>query len=821
MLLAVLCLVTTSLAAPGSHEVYARQAEAARDQVLRESVQLFDDYLKQHPGDDVAAIERCKLLAGPLHDDEGEETGDPAAFSSCLASLQKDLPLSAKAVRYRLEFLGQAEADKLAREALDNPRIAWQPVDRAAVYAQLATREKNVLQASRDAGKAMELDPSLDLSKQVAEELFAEGRRVEGIVVLSRSSDDKPYQLLAKARLLAGQGAYARALWLIEKARPQLHGQVDPILDGDVLANLGELKRAREAYVRQKGDFKRKEILLQLLRINSSLGDEAEAVKSYEQLLDLGNKNDPFALRRLALARKFPHAPWHGRDFARLLSLLILLLVVVLLPGVVLIPLHYRSLWLRLQKPPPDEPVKWRFRHVWLVSSAFLLAQCWFFGQLDNATAEALGFDGFANPEQHYARMFLGYVLAMSAVTVALLLFRRDRFRLLGLGSWSWGMAAAQAAASLLILYLVAGLVFRLFGTPPVAGVPPIDSMIRAFLQAHGRWLTFLTVALAVPIIEELFFRSLLLDLFTRWLGYFWANALQAALFAAAHGDPKHLAFYFVFGLLVGRLRHKSGGLLPAIAVHAFWNALVVVGLLSPASSPPVPRAPLTPYVSSQELFSCAQTPRAKTQLSQAALTGGGVWPMNNLAWEIALDGSSTPDCLERAEALVDSSLQQLPDRPPFIDTKATVLFRRGRGDEAVDLEAAALSMAADRASYGTQLDRFLRKSAQPLRGGAKPPRLSLETAGKPGIVLELGEELPVGGTVVVRANGEKGDLGIFFIQFGPGHDPSYRIPLPDSLPPNPKLELAFVDARGSEFFRQKQWHWYWLAHDPKIDAYP
>ena len=828
MLLAVLLLVTTSPATPGSHDAYARQVEAARAQALRESLQVFDDYLKQHPDEDVAAVERCKLLQAARHDDD--DADDSPAFPDCLKSLEKDFPLSPGAIRYRIGFLASAPGDKFAREALANPRIAWTAKDRAAVYAELALRERDVPLASLDARKAMQLDPSLDLSLQVAEELFAERRRTEGVVALSHSADGKPHQLFAKARLLAEHKSYARALWLIEAGRSQGGGYLDPLVYGDVLGGVGRLKQAREAYAQQRGDFRRKEVLIKLLLLDRSLGDEAAAVKSYEQLRDLGWKNDPLALRRISLARKFPHAHWHVRDLWGLLSLLLLVLAILLLPGFLLLPLHYRSLWLRLKKPPPAEPVSWRFRHVWLASSAFLLAQSWFFGQLaDDKTAAALGFDPLADPQQGLAHLFLGYLLTMAAISIALLLFRRDRFRLFGLGSWSLGKAAAQAGVSLIVIYAVAGISLRLFGAPALAAVPPIDSMIRAFLGAHGRWLTFLAVAVAVPVIEELFFRSLLLELFTRWLGFIWGDALQAALFALAHGDPARLAFYFVFGLATGRLRHKSGGLLPGIAVHAFNNALVVAGLMAvaPVQPAPPPRFKAGPQVSApalSRLNGCAQTATAKTRLEQAVLRGDSPWPLNNLAWEIALDPAPTAWCLQQAEELIDNALEQLPEAPGMIDTKATVLYRLGRVDEAADYEAAALRLVPGYGSFGTQLDRFLRKTTQPLlRGSGKQPGLTLDlsAASARTVVLDLGEALPLGGTLAARLLNGNQDLGVVLAEWGPEHEPVYRIPLPGSLPADLRLELALVDARGCDTCKPKQWHWSWIPHDKNIDVYP
>jgi uncharacterized protein len=86
--------------------------------------------------------------------------------------------------------------------------------------------------------------------------------------------------------------------------------------------------------------------------------------------------------------------------------------------------------------------------------------------------------------------------------------------------------------------------------------------------------LALLLVALLVPVIEELVFRGLLLGGLSRHLGFGWANALQAALFAVIHDDPRRLPFYFAMGLTTGWLTRKTKSLAPAIALHALNNLI-------------------------------------------------------------------------------------------------------------------------------------------------------------------------------------------------------------------------------------------------------
>ncbi|MEO0653200.1 MAG: CPBP family glutamic-type intramembrane protease, partial [Planctomycetota bacterium] len=55
------------------------------------------------------------------------------------------------------------------------------------------------------------------------------------------------------------------------------------------------------------------------------------------------------------------------------------------------------------------------------------------------------------------------------------------------------------------------------------------------------------------------------------------AIAIQAALFAAAHGSVHRLAVTFGLGLLLGTLRVRTGSLLPCVLVHFGYNATLVL----------------------------------------------------------------------------------------------------------------------------------------------------------------------------------------------------------------------------------------------------
>lgn len=100
--------------------------------------------------------------------------------------------------------------------------------------------------------------------------------------------------------------------------------------------------------------------------------------------------------------------------------------------------------------------------------------------------------------------------------------------------------------------------------------------------KAHGSGvvLLILVVVVAAPIVEEIFFRGLVLRSLQRRFSQGWAIVLSSAVFAAAHFQPLQFPALFVFGLVAARLATRSGRLGPGMWAHVAFNAFAVISLL-------------------------------------------------------------------------------------------------------------------------------------------------------------------------------------------------------------------------------------------------
>ncbi len=95
-------------------------------------------------------------------------------------------------------------------------------------------------------------------------------------------------------------------------------------------------------------------------------------------------------------------------------------------------------------------------------------------------------------------------------------------------------------------------------------------------------WLLTLMVALAAPIAEELFYRGLLLGALRFHFGDWTSVLLSSGIFAVVHLQLLSLPGLFMFGVIAGVLRVKTGRLGPSILFHIGFNLATVIILLEP-----------------------------------------------------------------------------------------------------------------------------------------------------------------------------------------------------------------------------------------------
>ncbi|MHB1912726.1 MAG: CPBP family intramembrane glutamic endopeptidase [Acidimicrobiales bacterium] len=104
---------------------------------------------------------------------------------------------------------------------------------------------------------------------------------------------------------------------------------------------------------------------------------------------------------------------------------------------------------------------------------------------------------------------------------------------------------------------------------------------ITGLAHGWGDLVLILVVVVGAPVVEELFFRGLLLRSLQVRIGSVGAVIVSGILFGLAHFEPLQLPVLALFGMVLGALALRTGRLGPGICAHAAFNSLAVYTLLS------------------------------------------------------------------------------------------------------------------------------------------------------------------------------------------------------------------------------------------------
>lgn len=138
---------------------------------------------------------------------------------------------------------------------------------------------------------------------------------------------------------------------------------------------------------------------------------------------------------------------------------------------------------------------------------------------------------------------------------------------------------AAGAATQLALLPLLYVPILWIFDGQDV-GAPARDLAARATDGTGVALLVLVTVGCA-PVIEEIFFRGLLMGSLDRRLGPRWALVLSSVAFGGVHFQLIQLPGLVLAGLVFGALAQRTGRLGPAVWAHVGFNGAAVAVLLT------------------------------------------------------------------------------------------------------------------------------------------------------------------------------------------------------------------------------------------------
>jgi len=147
----------------------------------------------------------------------------------------------------------------------------------------------------------------------------------------------------------------------------------------------------------------------------------------------------------------------------------------------------------------------------------------------------------------------------------------------------TWRLLAAPPA-SIPLLLAIFGLPLALFGFMKLyswlltsMGVTFMEYLTDYRQAGWPLWSAFVTIALWPALFEELAFRGLIYEKLHSVGGQREALILQALLFSIIHLMPAAFISHFFIGLALGWLRIRYKSLVPSMAVHFFYNSLILL----------------------------------------------------------------------------------------------------------------------------------------------------------------------------------------------------------------------------------------------------
>ncbi len=554
------------------------KVEEATQRAYDDALATLDAAIRQAPGDIELAVSRCRFLR--FYGDPDVGRWIPAAedaHASCTQQLRERWPNAPQVALFEMETLFGEEAAKRG-EAILKTADHWPSSSRRELLSQTSMGHEfsgNPERAGELALLAVRLGDA-SRTGAAAQYLASQKKLDEAADLLAKAApSENPMDVAARVKA-------ALALPDPKAGVAQLRRQPN-------LMEFVDREAAARAYMRA-GDFASaqrvlKDVCIKCEATRSLKFEAAMGARDYAgaaKLVDLTDRpNFAMHLSRFAtLAMAAPLTLVSPTMLPGVAIFVAYLFVLLLAPGVVLVPAHYRGLARRL-KGRVSEPLfpaiglwrAWYAGAVALIVPMLVMLLVW---------PEAMA-DMFSGNAEASATMFQAFLIAeiTALVFIAPALAGMTRRQFIGdravLRTWwvvllMWGALIALGWALALINGAL-GVNLETHQTRMVA------AMAEGGAQLGGPMLSLLILALVGPVFEELVFRGLLLGGLSRHISFGWANTLQALGFAAMHDDPPRFLFYFAMGLFGGWLVKRTGSLAPAVALHVLNNA-VAVGVL-------------------------------------------------------------------------------------------------------------------------------------------------------------------------------------------------------------------------------------------------
>lgn len=144
--------------------------------------------------------------------------------------------------------------------------------------------------------------------------------------------------------------------------------------------------------------------------------------------------------------------------------------------------------------------------------------------------------------------------------------------------------ALSVGLGGMALIWVIEGLYFSTIEPP--TGVSAVKQILESSAGQGATWQVMAfcaVVAVAVPVLEELVFRGLLLQGMATRIGFVWALVFSSLAFGLGHLEPSmpmNVVFTGLIGALLAWTYRLSGRLVVPVLLHALNNALALSAVL-------------------------------------------------------------------------------------------------------------------------------------------------------------------------------------------------------------------------------------------------
>jgi uncharacterized protein len=590
-----------SVKKPENHNYYLEQLGTAKDIQYNTFLRQYNLYLLKNPSDLSLHIEKCRFIEKAYYDSYEEYNPNYEDAQACADSLALLFPDQPEALLFKADYLYgdqlRTYLEELHKEVETNSNWSgheWDLFERLAnAYNEVET---NKSEAARFAELAMQFNDTLDLTLLLGRLYKDQNNAAKAIEITGSSLDstDDSWALNQKGKLLLELGAPYKAIEAFSLAKKDSSTWQDLGSLAQAMIDHGLIAEAREYLVKDvaTSTWKQELPLRRLFLYDLDYGLIDSASVSYRKFTDLNYWSDPIGLYRIRLFANAPLLRWTMNDCLRIGFLLLLLMVLLIIPYMWILPIHYIGAYYKSKGMElPANEFRWGLRHFWIVCGVWLIVDVLvlaitdypsFSGYFDESLAE----ETKLATSKINAKQTLDFFSCILVLTIFVL--RLSDWKLLWGKVWNKGQAIWTGVGIALLLRFGSGiyaLILKAFDvslTDDSLTIPlSINESIISINQFYHPLIGFLFVVILVPIYEEILFRGVFLSACEKHMKFVVANSLQALVFALVHQQWKLIPFYLVFGLVTGYYRNKTQSLAVGISIHMTNNLIAFLSILA------------------------------------------------------------------------------------------------------------------------------------------------------------------------------------------------------------------------------------------------